>query len=164
VTDARYRNRPIGLYGRNSASGTYGFFKDVALLGNDFKDTVREQAGSSGVVLAVSKDPYAMGYSGIGFRTPNVKVLRVSAFGDEAFPPDFDYAMDGSYPLARFLYVYINHDPTGELDPLRAAFVRFMLSREGQQSLLKDGYYPLPGSVAREDLRAVGLQNEAPAE
>lgn len=161
VEDARYRDRPISLYGRNSASGTYGYFKEVALAGHDFKADVKEQAGSSGVVVAVARDPYAMGYSGIGYRTPDVKILRVSAFGGEASEPTAANAFDGSYPLARFLYLYMNLDPAQPIDPLRGAFVRFVLSREGQASLLKDGYYPVPAAVAREDLAKVGLSPDA---
>ncbi|MEO0483340.1 MAG: phosphate ABC transporter substrate-binding protein [Planctomycetota bacterium] len=160
VTDVRYSDEFVSLYGRNSASGTYGYFKEVALAGHDFKATVKEQAGSSGVVRAVGADPFGMGYSGIGFTSPNVKALRVSAFGDEAAPPDATHAFDGTYPLARFLYVYINHDPARALDPLRAAFVRFMLSRDGQASLLKDGYIALPSEVAFEELEKVGLDLE----
>ena len=158
VTDADWSNRPISLYGRNSASGTYGFFKSVALQGNDYKDTVKEQPGSSAVVQGVATDRYSMGYSGVGYATADVKMLRVSLDGGEALPPSAEYANTGEYPLARFLYVYVNADPINGLDPLRAEFVKLMFSKQGQEVVLKDGYFPVSAGVAREDLKACGIK------
>jgi phosphate transport system substrate-binding protein len=158
VTDAAYRNRPISLYGRNSASGTYGYFKSVALQGNDFKASVKEQPGSSAVVQGVATDRYSMGYSGVGYATADVKMLKVSVDGGEAFGPEAEYANSGEYPLARFLYVYVNADPIKGLDPLRAEFVKLMFSQQGQEVVLKDGYFPVSAAVAREDLRACGIE------
>ncbi len=158
VTDAAWRARPVSLYGRNSASGTYGFFKSVALQGNDFKATVKEQPGSSAVVQGVATDRYSMGYSGVGYATADVKMLRVSVDGGEALPPTAEFANTGEYPLARFLYVYINADPIKGLDPLRAEFVKLMFSQQGQEVVLKDGYFPISAQVAREDLQACGIK------
>lgn len=158
VTDSNWRHQPITLYGRNSASGTYGYFKQVALFGNDFKDTVKEQPGSSAVVQAVATDPYGMGYSGIGYATQDVKAVPLSeSTGDEAFTPDLKNAYSGDYPLARFLLVYINNNPGRELEPLRAEFIKLIFSRQGQEAVLKDGYFPLPASMAAEELERVGL-------
>lgn len=157
VNDPAWRSRPIGLYGRNSASGTYGFFKSVALQGHDFKDTVKEQPGSSAVVQGIATDRYSMGYSGVGYATADVKMLRISVDGGEAVPPTAEYANTGEYPLARFLYVYVNADPINGLDPLRAEFVKLMFSRQGQEVVLKDGFFPISASVAREDLKACGI-------
>lgn len=157
IEDPSWSNQPISLYGRNSASGTYGFFKDVALGGKDFKATVKEQPGSSTVVQGVSTDRFAMGYSGIGYISAGVKALRVTAQGGEPVAPDVEHAYTGDYPLARFLYVYVNKDPRTSLDPLRAEFIRFMFSREGQESVLKDGYYPVTGEIAAEVLADNGL-------
>ncbi len=159
VTDRAWASRPVSVYGRNSASGTYKFFKKMALDGHDFKPTVKEQPGSSGVIQAIATDPYAMGYSGVGYLTTGVKALRVSVeTGDDAFEPSAEYAVTGDYPLARFLYVYMNFDRLSELDALRAEFVRMMFSREGQEGVLKDGSYPIPASVAREELESLGLE------
>lgn len=158
VTDPKYRNQPITLYGRNSASGTYGYFKQVALDGNDFKDIVKEQPGSSAVVQAVATDPFAMGYSGIGYATQDVRALDLSEeSGGVPMAPDLEHAYSGEYPLARFLYVYINHNPARELEPLRAEFIKLIFSRQGQEAVLKDGYFPLPASMAEEELGNVGL-------
>lgn len=158
VTDPAWADRPIALYGRSESSGTYGYFKERAMGGLDFRDTVRVQAGSSGVVQAVATDPYAMGYSGIGYRTANVKPLALSVGSEDFVAPSHAAALDGSYPLARFLYVYINYDARTGLDPLRSEFVRLMLSREGQECVVKNGYYPVTPAMATEDLIHAGLQ------
>jgi phosphate transport system substrate-binding protein len=158
VNDMGYKNRPVSLYGRNSASGTYGYFKSVALQGNDYKATVKEQPGSSAVVQGVATDRYSMGYSGVGYATADVKMLKVSLDGGDAFGPEAEYANTGEYPLARFLYVYINADPVKGLDPLRAEFVKLMFSQQGQEVVLKDGYFPISAAVAREDLKACGIE------
>jgi len=161
VEDSRYRNQPVALYGRNSASGTYGYFKKYALGGHDYKATVKEQPGSSAVIQAVGSDPYSIGYSGIGYATQDVKELRVAPDDEsEAVAPTADGAYSGQYPLARFLYVYINHNPTRELDPLRREFIKLIYSKQGQEAVLKDGYFPIPAAVARKELKSVGLPAE----
>lgn len=157
VTDAAYRGRPISLFGRNSASGTYGFFKEHALGGKDFKPTVKEQPGSSAVVQGVATDRFAMGYSGIGYKTADVKALMVSQ-GGPAFEATPKNAYSGDYPLARFLYVYVNVDTRKGLDPLRAEFIKLMFSRTGQEVVVKDGYIPVDAETARNNLKRVGIQ------
>lgn len=158
VTDPAWADRAVSLYGRNSASGTYKFFKKAALGKTDFKKTVKEQPGSAGVVSAIASDPAGMGYSGIGFQTPGVKVLRVAFDEDSpAVEPGIEGALSGEYPLARFLYVYMNYDRRKALDPLRAEFARFIFSREGQEAVLKDGSFPLTAEIATEELEKLGL-------
>ncbi|MGP1272642.1 MAG: PstS family phosphate ABC transporter substrate-binding protein [Phycisphaerales bacterium] len=157
VEDPRFKFRQITLYGRNSASGTYGYFKKLALDGNDYKPGVKEQPGSSSVVQAVGSDPYAMGYSGLGFQTQDVKALAIASEGEQAVAPSGDSAYDGSYPLARFLYVYINKDPSRALEPLREEFIRLIFSREGQEAVLKDGYFPISADLATKQLTQLGL-------
>ena len=157
VRDRSWASRPVSLYGRNSASGTYGYFKDVALQGNDYKASVKEQPGSSAVVQGVASDRFSMGYSGVGYATAGVKMLKVSLDGGEAFAPEAEYANSGEYPLARFLYLYVNADPITGLDPLRGEFVKLIFSQQGQEVVLKDGYYPVSANVAREDLKACKL-------
>jgi phosphate transport system substrate-binding protein len=154
-----WANLPISMYGRNSASGTYGYFKEVAMADGDFKDSVKEQPGSSAVVQGVASDKGAIGYSGIGYRTADVRAIDVSAKdGESCHNPSPEEAYAGDYPITRFLYVYVNKNPGRELEPLRAEFIKFVFSKPGQQLVLKDGYYPIPGAVASEDAQALGLK------
>jgi phosphate transport system substrate-binding protein len=150
-----WANRPLSLYGRNSASGTYGYFKDVALNKGDYKDTVKEQPGSSSVVQGVASDLGGIGYSGIGYTTSGVKALALGD-GKALHEPTVDNALSGDYPLARFLYVYVNKKPNESLDKLTLEFVKFILSKAGQEIVVKDGYYPLPASVASETVGTLG--------
>lgn len=152
-----WADKPISLYGRNSASGTYGYFKEVALFKGDFSDKVKEQPGSSAVVQGVATDKYAIGYSGIGYKTADVKIVPLSAkTGGAYFDGSADNAYSGDYPLARFLYIYVNKKPGEGLDPLRREFLTYALSREGQQVVLKDGFFPVTGPLAREEMAKLG--------
>lgn len=147
-------NKPISLYGRNSASGTYGFFKEHALNKGDYKDTVKEQPGSAAVVQGVTVDRYSMGYSGIGYSTPGVRAVPLSEKdGGKVFDATPENAYSGDYPLSRFLYVYVNKAPGKQLDPLVKEFMKLVLSKDGQEVVVKDGYYPLPASIAAEELK-----------
>jgi phosphate transport system substrate-binding protein len=159
IKDAAWASKPISLYGRNSASGTYGFFKEHALEKKDFKPTVKEQPGSSAVVQGIATDKFAMGYSGIGYRTADVKPLKLKKSAkDEAVAPSAETAYDGSYALSRFLYVYVNAKPGTELEPLRAEFIKMVFSRQGQEGVLKDGYIPVTAEVALADLAKLGIK------
>jgi phosphate transport system substrate-binding protein len=146
-----WASRPISLYGRNSASGTYGFFKEHVLKNGDFKDQVKEQPGSASVVQGVTEDRFGIGYSGIGYRTSGVKVLALAETGAYS-SGSYEEVKSGKYPLSRFLYVYINKAPGRPLEPLVKEFVELILSREGQEVALKDGYLPLPAPVVKEEL------------
>jgi phosphate transport system substrate-binding protein len=151
-----WASRPISLYGRNSASGTYGFFKEHSLKNGDFKDSVKEQPGSASVVQGVTVDRYAMGYSGIGYATAGVRAVPLTEKdGGKCVEATADNSYSGSYPLSRFLFVYINRAPGKPLDPLVREFARLMLSREGQEAVVKDGYFPIPATVAKEELNKV---------
>lgn len=153
----QYANLPISLYGRNSASGTYGFFKEHALAKGDFKDTVKEQPGSSSVVQGVTEDKAGMGYSGIGYKTSGVKAIALAAKdGEEAFAPTYENVLNGKYPLGRMLYIYIAKEPNKPLSPAVKEFLKYILSKEGQEVVVKDGYLPLTAKVAEKQL---GLLN-----
>jgi phosphate transport system substrate-binding protein len=152
--------KPISLYGRNSASGTYGYFKEVALFKGDYKDSVKEQPGSSTVVQGVASDKFAIGYSGIGYRTADVRAVPLSKkTGDKCYEAIAENAYAGTFPLARFLYVYVNKNPNQSLDPLRREFIRFVLSKDGQMATIKDGYFPLSKHLADQDLQKVSTKN-----
>ncbi len=157
-----WADKPISLYGRNSASGTYGFFKEHALFKGDYKDTVKEQPGSSSVVGAVATDRYGVGYSGIGYKTADVRTVPLAVeTGAEFVPADAAKGYSGEYPLTRFLYLYVNAKPGGDLDPLRREFLKYVLSANGQADVVKDGYLPLPAAQARKALTSVGLGADA---
>jgi phosphate transport system substrate-binding protein len=149
---------PISLYGRNAASGTYGYFKEHALFKGDYKDTVKEQPGSSSVVQAIAGDKYAIGYSGIGYITEDVRAVPLAlAEGEVPFEANVDNAYSGDYPMARYLLIYVNVKPGEALDPLRREFIRYMFSRQGQEDVVRDGYIPVGAAIARETLEAVGI-------
>ncbi len=156
---SEWADKPISLYGRNSASGTYGYFKKHALFGGDFRDSVKEQPGSSAVVQAVATDKYAIGYSGIGYKTADVRVVALGKTPEsgmiEAVPAN---AYSGEYPLARFLYLYVNKRPGQPLDPLRGEFLKYVLSKQGQTDVVKDGYYPLTAKLAMRELAKLADQ------
>jgi len=148
-----WANKPISIFGRNSASGTYGFFKEHALYKGDYKDTVKEQPGSASVVQGVSEDPYAIGYSGIGYRTSGVRALPVAPkVGTPPVEPNYANALSKKYPLSRYLFIYVVRDPRRPMDPLTKEFLKFVLSREGQEIVVKDGFLPLSASVVQEEL------------
>ncbi len=147
-------NKTIQLYGRNSVSGTYGYFKKKALCKGDFKSSVNEQPGSASVVQSVSASLNGIGYSGIGYKTAGVKMLPLAKkAGKEYVAVNKKTALDGSYPLSRILYVYINKAPNKPLDPVVKEFLTLVLSKQGQAGVEKDGYIPLPPKIADKYLK-----------
>jgi len=150
--------RPIQLFGRNSVSGTYGYFKEVALCGGDFKARVGEQPGSASVVQAVGSTLSGIGYSGIGYRTAAVKVVALATDDGSTFVEASEQdSLSGRYPLSRFLWLYVNKAPDKPLPPAVAEFIRLILSQSGQQIVEKDGYVPLPAVVVEQARRELGL-------
>jgi len=154
-----WANAPISLYGRNAASGTYVFFKEVALAKGDYKDSVKQQPGSSAVVQAAGTDTFGIGYSGIGYKTADVRALPLAeTAGDTPIPPEAAYAYSGEYPLARPLLLTVNYKPQSELDPLRREFIRYIFSKQGQAEVIKDGYFPITADAAKKQLKLAGLE------
>jgi phosphate transport system substrate-binding protein len=147
---APWKGRAISLYGRNSASGTYGFFQEHALGKGDFKTTVKEQPGSSAVVQGVGGDQYALGYSGIGYKTAGVRALPLAGDDGTFYEANYENCLSGDYPMARFLTVAVNKKPGQPLEPKTLEFLKFVLSKEGQAIVEKDGYFPMPAEVAKE--------------
>ncbi|MFC1759479.1 PstS family phosphate ABC transporter substrate-binding protein [Planctomycetota bacterium] len=159
-----WANAPISMYGRNSASGTYGFFKGKVLGKGDYKSSVKEQPGSSAVVQGVATDKFGIGYSGIGYKTADVRAIPLAeeAGGDfvKAAPEN---AYSGEYPLARPLLLTVNFKPGSKLDPLRREFIKYIFSKQGQADVVKDGYYPIAAKVAAKALESVGIKQSAAA-
>jgi phosphate transport system substrate-binding protein len=151
-----WASKPLSLYGRNSASGTYGFFKEHMLKNGDFKDSVKEQPGSAAVVQGATVDRFAIGYSGIGYSTAGVRAVPLAEkAGGKCYEADPDNAYAGTYPLSRFLFVYVNKAPGKPLEPLTREFAKLILSKEGQEVVIKDGYFPIPATIAREELAKI---------
>lgn len=144
-----WANRDFAMYSRNSVSGTYGYFKEVALCKGDFKRNVAEQPGSASVVQSVATQLNAIGYSGIGYKTSGVRALPLSKKTGQPFvAADAAHALDGTYPLARILYVYVNKKPNQPLAPLEREFFKMVLSQQGQKVVVKDGFVPMPAAMA----------------
>ena len=149
-----WTERPIQLYGRNSVSGTYGYFKQALLCSGDFKNTVNEQPGSASVVQSITASLNGIGYSGVGYVTYGVRAIAVaSADGNRPIQVTAETALDGSYPLFRYLYVYVNKKPDTTLNPLELEFFKLVLSRTGQEIVEKDGYIPLSTRMISRELR-----------
>ncbi|MDX1352648.1 MAG: phosphate ABC transporter substrate-binding protein PstS family protein [Thiomicrorhabdus sp.] len=146
-------DKSIQLYGRNSVSGTYGYYKKKALCKGDYKSSVNEQPGSASVVQSVSASLNGIGYSGIGYKTAGVKAISLSKKEDGNFvAPTNENALNGTYPLARVLYVYVNKAPNKAVEPVIGEFVKLVLSKQGQEAVTKDGYIPVPADFAAKEL------------
>ncbi|ABC27646.1 ABC-type phosphate transport system, periplasmic component [Hahella chejuensis KCTC 2396] len=151
-------NRSVQLFGRNSVSGTYGYFKEHALCKGDFKNNVNEQPGSASVVQGVSESVNGIGYSGIGYKTASVRLVPLAKKeGDKFVEASPATAITGEYPLSRFLYVYVNKAPNKDLDPIVGEFIKMIMSKQGQEVVVKDGYVPLPSSVTSKYLKELSL-------
>jgi len=152
--DGESGSSPISIYGRNSASGTYGFFKEHALKNGDFKDEVKEQPGSASVVQSVSEDQAGIGYSGIGYLTSNVRAVPLGEKEGMPFKEATQQNADnGSYPLWRHLYIYVNKAPNKPLDPIVGEFIKFIYSKDGQKVVVKDGFFPLKADMIEKELK-----------
>ncbi len=151
-----WKDLPISLYGRNSVSGTYAYFKEHALLKGDFKDTVKEQPGSAAVVNGVANDKEAVGYSGIGYKTSDVRAIPLAKNAESPMiEATFAMALEGRYPLGRSLYIYMAKKPSEPLPPQVKEFLKFVLSKEGQEIVIKDGFGSLPVKVIKEQLKLI---------
>ncbi|KKA44543.1 hypothetical protein WN56_10930 [Salinivibrio sp. KP-1] len=153
----RWANRDLQLFGRNSVSGTYGYFKQAALCRGDFRADVNEQPGSASVVQSVASSLNAIGYAGIGHQASGARMLAISHQGKEAIKPTPSAIRTGEYPLTRYLYLYINKAPNQPLAPLESAFMRYILSAQGQKAVSQQGYIPLPAQAVRAQRQALGL-------
>jgi phosphate transport system substrate-binding protein len=142
-------SKSIQLYGRNSVSGTYGYFKENALCKGDFKSNVNEQPGSASVVQSVTTSTNGIGYSGMGYTTSGIRMVPLAKKEGQPFvEAKPENALNGTYPLTRYLYVYVNKKPNQPLPPLENEFMKLVLSKAGQQVVIKDGYIPLPAKIA----------------
>jgi phosphate transport system substrate-binding protein len=153
-----WASTPITFYGRNALSGTYEFFRTHVLYGGDYKPNVKQQIGSATVVEGVAGDKFAIGYSGLGYKTEGVRALPVAAYdGGECYETSAEMVRAGKYPIARYLEIYVNRKPSEALDPLRAEFIKFILSKDGQALTEKGGYYSINSDERQVDLGRLGI-------
>lgn len=152
-----WATRDVQMYGRNSVSGTYGYFKKKALCKGDFKSNVNEQPGSASVVQSIATSLNGIGYSGIGYKTSSVRALPLSKKGDKYVEASPEAALNGSYPLSRALYVYVNKAPGKELSPLEREFIKLVMSKQGQEIVVKDGYIPMPADMVAKTMSKLGI-------
>ncbi|AQP36745.1 PstS family phosphate ABC transporter substrate-binding protein [Vibrio anguillarum] len=156
--DENWAKRGIQLFGRNSVSGTYGYFKQNALCGGDFKKGVNEQPGSASVVQSVASSINTIGYSGVGYQVSGVKLIPIAKQGDQFIAASYENILSGAYPLSRYLYVYVNKHPNQDLPPMQREFIRFIFSKQGQAIVGKDGYVPVSAEFAQQELAKVGIK------
>lgn len=147
-----WEQKPIRLYGQDKRSGTRGFFIRQALLDGALKPEVKEEPGPASVILSLSHDVTGIGYASIGFQASTVRVLPLAEKAGMSFIlPSAETTADGSYPLSRFLYFYVNHAPNDDLKPEVLEFLKFCNAREGQAAVAKVGMYPLPAAIVAQN-------------
>lgn len=153
-----WASRPITLYGRNSLSGTYEYFREAALYGGDYRSDLKEQPGSEAVVQSVASDKFAVGYSGIGYRTDGVRAVPLAPYyGAKCYDASSEATLSRKYPIARYLYVYVNKKPNQPLDPLRAEFIKYILSKDGQIQTEKGGFFTITNEIREHELTKLGI-------
>ena len=153
-----WASKPIALYGRNDISGTYAFFREMALYDGEYKPEMKKQPSSEAVVKMVANDRYAIGYSGIGYKTPDVRTVPLSiAEGSACSDTSAEAAYSRKYPLARYLYIYMNKKPDAPLDPLRREFIKYIMSKDGQTETEAGGFYSLTNADREADLKRLGI-------
>lgn len=145
----------IKLFGRNSVSGTYGLFKREALCEGDFRATVNEQPGSASVVQSVAYSRGAIGYAAFGHKTAGVRALSIADSEGNFVPVTVDTVASGQYPFSRSLYLVINKSPDSSLPLLEREFLRFVLSRQGQDLVRRDGYIAIPQHTLKRQLELI---------
>lgn len=157
--EAKWAQRSVQMFGRNSVSGTYGYFKQNVMCDGDFKKNVNEQPGSASVVQSVASSVNSIGYSGVGYSVSGVRLLPIARTGHQFVLPTQENILSGHYPLSRYLYIYVNKHPNQPLAPTVREFIRFIFSEQGQALVEKEGYVAISADIARQELAKVGITN-----
>jgi phosphate transport system substrate-binding protein len=153
-----WARQPITLYSRNTLSGTYEYFRETALYGGDYKPTIKQEPGSEAVVEAVAADKFGIGYSGIGYKSEGVRAVPLASnYGGTCYEPSAEATLSSKYPIARYLYIYLNRKPSQSLEPLRAEFVKYILSKDGQDQTERSGFFPITDEIRDADLKKLGI-------
>jgi phosphate transport system substrate-binding protein len=155
---AEWNNAAIQLYGRDRKSGTRAFFQEHCLAGGDFVPTLHEGPGAASVILDLSRNQLGIGYSGLGLHTSTVRVVPLAeATGMPFVTPSAATVTDQTYPLRRVLYLYVNKSPKAPLPPAALEFLTFLMSQEGQEAVVKAGFFPLPVNQITKSAIALGM-------
>ena len=158
VTADSWKDLPVQLYGREKQSIARAFVKEYGLAGGEFKSGIHEDHGPASVVFAVSRNPMGIGYSAIGLHTSNVRTVPIAE--KEGMPfvlPTPETVADQTYPLRHALYLYFDKTPTKHLPDAVQEFLTFIISREGEDAMLKAGLFPLPPAQAENRTIAFGV-------
>jgi phosphate transport system substrate-binding protein len=148
----------ITLYSRNTLSGTYEYFRETALYGGEYKPEIKQQPGSDALVQSITADTYGIGYSGIGFKAEGVRAVPLASYyGGTCYEASAEATFSGKYPIARYLYIYLNKKPNQSLDPLRTEFVKYILSKNGQEQTERGGFFPITNEIRDSDLSKLGI-------
>lgn len=148
-----WRTRPLQVFGQGPVSGTYEYFRQQALCGGAFKDSVATLPTSAALAEAVGNSLNGIGYAGLGHRNPAVRPIPLAlSAGTPFIEPSAANALAGTYPLTRYLYIYVNKPPGQPLSVAVDAFIRLALSARGQQSVARVGYIPLPVGLITQEL------------
>lgn len=151
--EGEWFSAPIHLYGRNEQSGTTAFFREEICKGGPLNPRLTVEPGSASVILELESDRFGIGFSSIGYRASYVKPVPIASVkGGRYVEPTFESTLDGSYPLRRYLYLYVAKPPKAAPSPAVVELIRFALSRQGQKLALDLGYYPLPSQEVSRTL------------
>jgi phosphate transport system substrate-binding protein len=157
-----WEHAKIHLYGRDRKSGTRAFFQEHVLAGGEFKPALREEPGAASVILAMSRDPFGIGYSGIGLQASSVRIVPLAeSAGMPLITPSAATVADQTYPLRRLLYLYVDKPPGASLPQAVQEFLAFVKSREGQEAVVRAGFYPLP--MDQMEKFSIALGSPSPA-
>lgn len=142
-------DKNINLYIRDKLSGTHVYFSDVVMLGGVFRDGAKAFADSGELVKQIAGDPAGIGFSGIGFDIQGVKALKlIDKKGKDAVEPSSKNVLNMSYPLSRMLYIYVDKAPGKPLNPAVEEFIKFVLSKDGQELVVISGFIPVSARAA----------------
>jgi len=156
-----WEKAPVRLYGRDRRSGTRAFFQEHCLAGGEFAPTLREEPGAASVILDLTRDQLGIGYSGLGLETSSVRIVPLAENQGMPFvAPTAATVSDQTYPLRRMLYLYVDKSPKAPLAPAVQEFLTFVTSREGQEAVMKAGFFPLPLNQVKKNFLALGLTGQ----
>jgi phosphate transport system substrate-binding protein len=150
-----WTDRRITLYGYGPEDGAHQIFQQQVLDGGVFRLSLRVEGGGSSIVQGVAADPGAIGFASIFFTCKRVRVVQIAGVDGRFYAPTEENVRSRRYPLSRFLYVCVNKPPRKPLGGPAVKFLRFLLSREGQQIVAAGGNIPLDAVTVEQGRRAL---------